>query len=182
MAWPADARIINADAELTSFYIVTAGASATLVGLLFVAVQVGPALAGTDRGIGRRHAMARSTFTIFVLIFALSIFFLVPTSDGAHAYIVLAAASAGVIRAVRTWIPVWRETLSEPTLLRLWQTTWLLIGPVVAYAYLAFGASQQLKSHNDVLDNFTSGAFIVLFVIAMRNSWDLLVEATAESR
>lgn len=62
---------------MSTFYVVSAGAAATLVGLLFVAVQIGPPLV-VSGPIGRRHAMARSTFTIFVILFALSMYLLLP--------------------------------------------------------------------------------------------------------
>ena len=163
---------------MTTFYAVCAGASATLVGLLFVAIQIGPSLLATG-GVTRRHAMARSTFTIFVVIFALSLFFLVPVPVRARATTAIFASIAGAARAARTWLPVWRETLRQRTVARVWQAVWLLLGPIAAYAYVALGGLIQLSTGRSVLDAFASGAFIVLFVIALRNSWDLLVEATA---
>jgi hypothetical protein len=53
---------------MAAFYSVCATASAALIGLLFAAVQLGPPLVPTGP-LGRRHAIARSTFTIFAVIF-----------------------------------------------------------------------------------------------------------------
>ncbi|HVS07307.1 MAG TPA: hypothetical protein VHK65_14260 [Candidatus Dormibacteraeota bacterium] len=164
---------------MQAFYGVSAGAAATLVGLLFVAVQIGPPLA-TGGPVGRRHAMARSTFTIFAVIFALSLFFTtsLPTPR-LKALVAIAAATIGGIRAVRTWIPVWRDKLHGRIEFRLWQTAWLLIGPVLTYIYLAFGSLQQLGSNDPkVIDFYAANVFIILFVVGLRNSWSLLVEAT----
>jgi hypothetical protein len=165
---------------VATFYAVCAGAAATLVGLLFVAVQIGPPLAGSGP-IGRRHAMARSTFTIFTIIFALSLYFLVPDQPPrARAGAAIAAAAGGAVRAARTWIPVWRDKLQGRIEFRLWQTAWLLIGPILIYAYFALEAIRVAASADPkVLDYAAVTTFIVLFVIGLRNSWNLLVEATA---
>ena len=121
---------------MTTFFAVSAGAAATLVGLLFVAVQIVPPLVSSGP-IGRRHAMARSTFTIFGVIFGLSLYFLAPgASLKARATAAIIASAAGSIRAVRTWLPVWQDKLEGRIEFRLWQTAWLLLGPVLAYAYL----------------------------------------------
>jgi len=165
---------------VTNFYLASSAAAATLVGLLFVAVQIGPPLIGAGP-IGRRHAMARSTFTIFAILFALSLYLLLPNQpSNVRALVVIAAAAAGAFRAIRTWIPVWADKLQGRVEFRLWQTAWLLVGPLVAYALLALAGLQQLRSADPaVLDQGGVGWFIMLFLIGVRNSWNLLVEANA---
>jgi hypothetical protein len=163
---------------VTTFYVVSAGAAATLVGLLFVAVQIGPPLVQSGP-IGRRHAMARSTFTVFVVLFVLSLYLLLPgIPSAARAGAVLAGSIGGAGRAIRAWIPVWRDKLQRRVQFRLWQTAWLLIGPVLTYAYLTFRAIGELRGVDpNGVDNGASAGFILLFLIALRNSWNLLVEA-----
>ena len=163
---------------MTTFYVVSAGAAATLVGLLFVAVQIGPPLVGAGP-IGRRHAMARSTFAIFAILFALSLYLILPgQSSQTRALVVIAAAAIGAFRAIRTWMPVWAEKLHGRVEFRIWQTAWLLVGPLVAYALLALAGVRQLGSADPmVLDLDGAGWFIMLFLIGVRNSWELLVEA-----
>jgi UDP-N-acetylmuramyl pentapeptide phosphotransferase/UDP-N-acetylglucosamine-1-phosphate transferase len=165
---------------VTTFYAVCAGAAATLVGLLFVAVQIGPPLVRSGP-VGRRHAMARSTFAVFATIFGLSLYLLVPNQPSrTRAIVAIAVCALGVVRSIRTWIPVWRDKLQGRIEFRLWQTAWLLIGPVLAYADLAKAAVTELGSpHTHVLDTAARLVFIVLFAVALRNSWNLLVEATA---
>jgi hypothetical protein len=167
---------------VTNFYLASAAAAATLVGLLFVAVQIGPPLLGAGP-IGRRHAMARSTFSIFATLFALSLFLVLPDqSIRVRSLVVIAAAAVGVYRAIRTWIPVWADKLQGRIEFRLLETAWLLVGPVVAYVFLAVAGIQQLRSSNPLLlDRNAAGWFIVLFLVAVRNSWNLLVEANARS-
>ncbi len=164
---------------MTAFYAVAAGAAATLVGLLFVAVQIGPPLT-TSGAIGRRHAMARSTFTIFALLLALSMYLLLPYQPAeARALVILSASVLGAVRAVRTWIPVWRDKFQGRTQFRIWQTAWLLIAPLVAYGFMVLAAIEQLHTTDaTALDKGTVPWMITLLVIGVRNSWSLLVEGT----
>jgi hypothetical protein len=165
---------------VTNFYLAGAAAAATLVGLLFVAVQIGPPLVGAGP-IGRRHAMARSTFSIFATLFALSLYLVLPDqSSRVRAVVVIAAGAVGTYRTIRTWIPVWADKLQGRIEFRLLQTAWLLVGPVGAYLFLVIAGLQQLRSADPgLLDRNGAGWFIVLFLIAVRNSWNLLVEANA---
>lgn len=165
---------------MTTFYVTTAAAAATLVGLLFVAVQIGPPLVGAGP-VGRRHAMARSTFAIFAILFALLLYLLLPDQTArVRALVVITAAAIGAFRAIRTWLPVWADKLHGRVEFRLWQTAWLLVGPLVAYAFLGVTGVRQLNAADPLLlDKGAAGWFIVLFLIAVRNSWGLLVEANA---
>jgi hypothetical protein len=160
------------------FYSACATAAAPLTGLLFVAVQLGPPLAATGR-VGRRHAIARSTFTIFVLVFTLSLFFMAPGQTlEAHVIAAIVVATGGAARAVRTWLPVWRDKLHGRIEFRLVQTGWMLVGPLLAYVYLVLGAVvAERQNDSAVLDHTSEIAFIVLFAAALRNAWTLLVEA-----
>src|SRR5918911_3703643 len=102
------------------FFSITATCAATLVGLLFVAVQLTPA--GTSPSLLlRRHAMARSTFSLFALLFALSLFFLLAVPVREQALVLIVAAVVGIYRTVRTWWPVWREMLHGHFRARIWQ-------------------------------------------------------------
>jgi hypothetical protein len=163
---------------VSTFYVVSSGAAATLVGLLFVAVQIGPPLVGAGP-ISRRHAMARSTFSIFAILFALSLYLLLPNQGArARALVVLAAALGGTYRTVKNWLPVWRDKLEGRIEFRLWQTAWLVVAPVLAYLYLAYGGIAQLRASDPtIVDQDAPGMFIILFVIGVRNAWSLLVEA-----
>ena len=63
---------------------------------------------------------------------------------------------------------------------QIWQTAWLLLGPLIAYAFLVLAGVEQLQvTDPTALDKGAAGWFIALFVIALRNSWNLLVEANS---
>ena len=163
--------------DWTSFFIASAGAAATLVGLLFIAVQFNIDEFKQARG-NRWRAVARSTFTIFTLLFLLPMFFLIPLLDAPGRGVVVIIASIGIVRSVTTWIPVWRS-LPHQRLEQLWQTIWLLIGPVIFFLALGRAASSLLQGDQSA-GVLGSIAFVEvgLFAIALRNSWNLLFEAT----
>jgi hypothetical protein len=164
------------------FFSITATAAATLVGLLFVALQL--TASGLTPGLLlRRHAMARSTFSLFSILFALSLYFVAfgKADQGQQAAVLVAAAALGIFRAIRTWLPVWREMIHGRLGTRIWQTAWLLIGPVLAFLYLGFVGLRNLHptAHSALdIQLGTASTFIGLFVVSLRNSWNLLVEVS----
>ena len=162
-----------------TFFGWAAGASATLLGLLFVAIQVSFGRFKYDPG-NRRHAMARSTFGIYLTLFLSSLVFLWPDVDRSSVSIAVVLLSMfGATNVARTWVPVWRGMLREHQLDRLWQTAWLLVGPLVCYAVLAYDSYSQLRNPGRrIIELAVPGVILGLFSIATRNAWNLLVQQT----
>ncbi len=163
--------------DWTNFYLASAGAAATLVGLLFIAVQFNIDLFKEKQG-NRWRAIARSTFAIFSLLFLLPMLFLIRLIDTPGRGVVAGlVAGVGIVRSISTWLPVWRS-LPHQRFQQLWQTVWLLIGPVLAF--LALGRAAFSLFQGDQSPGILGAiAFIQvgLFAIALRNSWNLLFEA-----
>ncbi len=168
--------------DQSTFYVVTAGAAATLIGLLFIAVQFNVEAFAQDPG-DRWHAVARSTFAVYTTLFLLPMTLLIPNLDNsARAYTGFIFACFGIFRVIMTWIPVWRGMLQRG-FDRLWQTTWLLLAPVAAYVSLAYFLRESYLGNST--PNVQWGidySLIGLFSIALRNSWNLLAEVTYERK
>ncbi len=99
------------NADWSSFYLAIAGAAATLLGLLFIAVQFNIETLTADPS-NRWRAVARSTFAIYVVLFLLALIFLIPGLNSAfYGYALLIAVISGAMRAVFAWLPVWRSIL-----------------------------------------------------------------------
>src|SRR5690242_3270984 len=97
--------------DWSSFYLGLAGAAATVTGLLFIAVQINMdvLVSGIEE---RLRAIARSTFTMFLLLVVLPLVYLIPTiSNKGRAIFTLLVIAFGAVRVVRTWIPVWTSML-----------------------------------------------------------------------
>jgi hypothetical protein len=66
--------------EWQTFYATIAASSATLVGLLFVAIAVNPTILTRDNN-GSLRLLARQTFTSFLYMIAIALTFLIPRAD-----------------------------------------------------------------------------------------------------
>jgi len=160
------------------FFATTAGSAATLVGLLFVATQLHLGALADPKN--RWAALAQSTLTILSIAFALSASFLIPMlSPQVRGEIILLVVVVALWRTVRIWWPVVRLTETGRAH-RLAQSIWLLLLPVVIYAYLLFGAVGFLKGDTTAVFD-VGGAMLSLFAVALRNAWRLVVNVERES-
>ncbi len=168
--------------DYSSFYLASSGAAATLLGLLFIAIQFNIDAFATDP-TNRWRATARSTFSIYVVLFALPLVLLIPgLSEVAQGWAIDLAAVLGVYRAFRTWWPVWRAALQHRRE-RWTQLLRLLVSPLVIYTIMIIDGYQLVQ--NQPLTGPEIGislALAGLFVIALTNSWNLLVELTYEKK
>jgi hypothetical protein len=157
----------------SDFYLTSAAAAATLLGLLFVAVQFNLERLPADRS-QQWLAIARSTWIIFATLFFTALIYLIPTFVGQGR--VLGTAIVIVVsgrRIVSAWLPV-RQAGPDRKAAGLARTLWVMVGPLVLFALLlgytialARGASSQYG---------VATVIIGLFGLALRNSWELLVE------
>ncbi len=162
--------------DLNTFYTVLATAAATLLGLLFIAIQPNIHRLSNDPQ-NRWKALAVSTFYTYTLILVMALFTFIPTF---RPQTVLVASLMGIWRQLRTWLPVWQLT-AQGRYERLRETFWMLVGPVLIYAGLIYSSSQLPQGKGDeATEANIATAFIVLLVIVLRNSWRLLVEIPSE--
>ena len=167
--------------DFTPFFLGIAAAAATLAGLLFIAVQFNIESL-VDNPASRWFAVARSTYSTYVLLLLVPLVLVLPGVDPAAAASVLViAAVLGAFGAIRTWLPVWRSVVHHQE--RLWQSFWLLLSPLIAYSLLGWNgyALYTAPDPKPVL-RIVGYIFIVHFAIALRNSWRILVEVAIERR
>jgi len=155
------------------FFATAAGSAATLVGLLFVATQLHVEVFAVASN--RWAALAQSTLTILSSILIISLSFIVPAIPiQIHGELLVAVIAVVLWRTFRLWWPVMR--LREAgRWQRIAQSFWLLVVPIVVYAYVLAGGIQLLYGDRNGVFN-VAGAFLGGFSVAMRNSWRLVVE------
>jgi len=154
------------------FFATTAGSAATLVGLLFVATQLHINVFSDPKN--RWAALAQNTLTILATAFALSLSFLIPSlNTRARGEIILGGAAFAVWRGIRIWWPVFRLRDRDRRHLFV-QSFWLLVVPFIVYFYLLTGAIGLLRGDTLSIYN-VSGALLSMFVLALRNTWRLVV-------
>lgn len=164
--------------DLNAFYTVLATATATLLGLLFIAVQPNIGRFSSDPQ-GRWKALATSTFQSYSLILLMSMFTFLPVL---RSLILLIASLLGVVRQLSNWLPVWRLR-TQGKFERLRDTFWLVVGPLIMYGWLIISATQLERGKGtEGTELNIAVALIVLLIIVLRNSWRLLVEIPSEEK
>jgi phosphoglycerol transferase MdoB-like AlkP superfamily enzyme len=168
--------------DFTNFYLGAATAAATLVGLLFIAIQINLDTFSREPD-NRWRAVGRLTFTTFVMLFILPLMFLIPkVTDSLRGAVILLAVGISVLRILQAWLPVWRGVFRGRGE-RVWQTAWLLVGPLLVYIYLGTTGLALLRgTAADSVDLSIAFVLVSLFSLALRNSWNLLVEVAAERK
>jgi hypothetical protein len=168
--------------DWTVFYGAGAGASATLLGLLFVAIQLNMDQITGDRR-SRWRALARSTFDHYTSLFILSVLMLIP---GAMALlfgiVVFWMGVVSIGRLLWAWVPVWRNVFAQGEG-GFFELVWLVLTPLGAYAgMLLFGYQAMTRGADPQLELNVAFCLVALFAAVLRNSWKLTVELVEEKK
>jgi hypothetical protein len=158
------------------FFLATAGASAALLGLLFVGVSISLNAIGLAERADLR-ATAEQVFANLLYVLAISLILLVPNSDATGDSIALGAiAVVGTGRVIRN-ITTLRENanvaLSRATLRRLGWT--IAADLLLAYVAVRFWVAPDPKEMV-----FVMAATLVLMLGAADTAWEMLVEVSHE--
>lgn len=159
------------------FYVTLGAASATLAGLLFVGLSLHLRIVVTHPEV---RSLARITLSNYFVILLVSLFLLTPTDEPRLTAAELVLASAVAI-ALMTPISVrgirdrHARTLPLRVLVRRFGSS--LLG------YVALGVIGLLIYSGNTGDalGWLVGTMAVLLVVAVRNTWDLLVTVSEKS-
>jgi hypothetical protein len=167
-----EAQFAAATLAWHDFYLATAGASAALLGLLFVGVSINlGTIAGAERiDLRARSALAFSNL-VYVLIISLLMLIALPESHGLA--IGLGAISLiGLFRAIRHLVSVMRARAAMPDLrATLRRIGWTILADVLL-AGVAVGLYLTGDGH---LLSILMAAIVILLIGAADVAWELLV-------
>jgi len=164
------------------FYSLVGSASATLVGLMFIAVSL-----GSGRWMPRERALLTASFSVFmsptfihfVYVLVTAIVLLVPSITAAVLGGLLILVGLGSLGHIARSLPFVRERYRVGTLDRS-DLVWYSLMPSIGYVlYLdagvgMLGAAARGIPPTHALDALAA-ASILLLVIGVRNAWDLVV-------
>lgn len=164
--------------DLNMFYGVLAGATATLLGLLFLAIETNmDRIFNAQGGMGK--ALALSTFQAYGQILVVCLFTFTVLL---RAEVIEVAAALGIFRQIRNWLPLWRLS-GQGVWRRVGETLWVFAVPTLLDAWLIYWATQLQRGRgSDGVETNIAVALVILLVILLRNSWRLLVEIPGESQ
>jgi hypothetical protein len=152
-----------------TFYQMTGGAAATLIGLIFIVATL---TTGRDPAALSQGPRLFTTPTVFHLtsVLVISGLALAPDPEIGWAETLMAAwALVGLVHAVR--IAVGLRRVENPT---HWSDFWWY-GAATAAAYAAVAGSALLACrHVDHAAFYLALGLLVLLVVTIRNAWDLV--------
>ena len=165
-----DADFAAAAAEWHDFYAAVAGAAATLVGLLFVALALSPAVMADDAPAGPR-VWAGQTFHSFLVVLGIALAGLIPAeSPRGLAVALLVLGAQGVARVLGDL----RRVRADPD--PAWggrRARWRFASPAAAYALCLWAAAEAWRGAVAALSWLVAVLFL-LTMAAAANCWDLL--------
>lgn len=156
--------------EWNAFFSLSAGVAATLIGLLFVALALNPAIMADDGPAGLR-VWSGQTFHSFLMVLTLSMIAVIPADSGAPIAIALAIVGItgliGLFRAV--------DSARRDPDWRLSHAVWRFFSPILAYGICLWAAYLAREQDPDALSWMVAIVFL-LVMSAASSCWDLLKE------
>jgi len=181
--WTAGSYVIREElvVEWNPFFTTLAGAAATVLALLFVAVQL-----MADRVEGdqkdRWWAIAFSTFYLFLTVFFVSLSQLSPVlKSHGRALTTLVLVVIYIFRMTGSSFLIWHSMFHRRGE-RIWETFWNLAAPLIIYVLLGFDSLKILFGGQGQLDQSIALLIAILFGLALRNSWHLIAEGVLEKK
>lgn len=151
------------------FYLVAGGASATLVGLLFVGLSLHLRTVVSRPEV---RSLARATLTNFVLVVLVALFILIPQgAPGFGQELIFSGVISGFIVAPS----LAAAARSHTRTLRVIQLVMRFGISVGGYAGVVVAGALVISGAFLAALGWLSAVSIVLLAISLRNSWDLLV-------
>ncbi|HEY7246790.1 MAG TPA: hypothetical protein VH678_23190 [Xanthobacteraceae bacterium] len=151
------------------FYVLVGTASATLVGLMFVAASVG-AQVFTERNREAMRAFISPTVVHFSSVLFICIVAAVPSQTWRSLAVLSAVVGvAGAIHAARVWVQLFvRHSFAVDVIDRLFYA----LLPVAGYL-LVIGSAVLLLVRSQWSLEALAGALITLLLAGLRNAWDM---------
>ena len=152
------------------FFITVAGVSGTLVGLLFMSLSLNreQITAAENRRLFR---LARRSFSDFLYVLLIALFFLIPLQNGHHLGTELLVLGAFRVRLF--FAQIWSvATGQKPALLDL---VWEYVLPVLATVGLVIAGVQMYEGEIITVHYFVVPVIATLLVTACSKAWQLLI-------
>ena len=154
------------------FFTASAGAGATLVGLLFVAVSVAPERV-FGKGARFEHQMvASSAFTALINAFFISLGAIIPSSSyTGTGTVVLVMGAIALVNSVALGVNLVRRTTLETTL----RAALMVLAGLVLYGWEIVSALQLLRTPSDGSPVFTiCGLLVGVYGFGIVRAWQLI--------
>lgn len=150
------------------FFLASVGASAALIGLLFVSISLAPERVFGTAATGERLAFAVSAFIALGNIFFISLAGLLPFLNIGIAIVV--AGGSGLVNTLLLVVDLWQRRIRRGGRDRI-----LLLGSLAIYVLETWWGTELLRhpARTSALENVTS-VLLVAYAVALARAWELL--------
>jgi hypothetical protein len=156
---------------LREFFTASTGASATLLGLLFIAIAVEPKSIVGEQSPVESRSRASSAYTALLNVFFISLLGTIRTSGLGHVSLILAAV--GLANTLGIGAKLWRESPRRRRVLS--SGVGLLLGSTVVYTLELWYAWQIVKDPGNTAQIYTLAYLLVaLYAVALGRAWEVL--------
>ena len=161
--------------EWHDFYVLAGTASATLVGLMFVAVSIGTTIFDESRSAGMT-AFISPTVTHFAAVLLMCLVASMPSHTWFTLGVLLSAgALAGTLYSVGVVMKRIVRIVRKGFRIDLEDRLFYVFAPPAGYV-LALVAAASLFFHDAVVSSdLIAAAMLTLLFVAIRNAWDMMV-------
>ena len=161
-----------------NFYILVGTASATLIGLTFIAASLGSGLVPRDPASTVVHTWVTPMISHFSAVLFICIFLAMPALSPLLTSIVLGIGGLFGLRYVVQIARRFQQQQGTP--IATADLLWHLILPATAYAFILIAAAGLLLSIDQAL-TILGLALALLLAASIRNTWDLVVWISQQS-
>ncbi len=161
------------------FFQASVGASAALIGLLFVAISISPERIITSEAAPERRATASSAFTALLNVFFISLVALIPATNLGYVVVVFGLMSSlGTISLVINIFTKGRRGERQPTLRERFRLLLLPLASLVVYIYELYWAYLLFSGQVKTIDNFAAITYILIgaYAIGITRAWELIFD------
>jgi hypothetical protein len=156
---------------LREFFTASTGASATLLGLLFIAIAVEPKSIVGEQSPVESRSRASSAYTALLNVFFISLLGTIRTSGLGHVSLIL--APVGLANTLGIGVKLWRESPRRRRVLS--SGVGLLLGSTVVYTLELWYAWQIVKDPGNTAQIYTLAYLLVaLYAVALGRAWEVL--------
>jgi len=156
---------------LREFFTASTGASATLLGLLFIAIAVEPKSIVGEQSQVESRSRASSAYTALLNTFFISLLGTIPTSG--LRYLPLILAAVGLTNTLGIGVNLWREFPRRRSALS--SGVGLLLGSTVVYALELWYGWQIVRDPGNPAHIYALAYLLVaVYALALGRAWELL--------
>jgi len=156
---------------LREFFAVSTGASATLLGLLFVAIAVEPKSIVGEQSPVESRSRASSAYTALLNVFFISLFGTIRGSSLGVLLLILAAV--GLANALSIGVKLWRASPRGSRVLSSGVGLWLV--STVVYSLELWFAWQIARDPGNTAQMYNlAHVLVALYAVALGRAWEIL--------